>query len=176
MGALVLPGLFQMGADWFGSSPAQAPLARALQFVADLLDPYRTPGVLLALAVAAVRAPLLASAAEEAAGRFRPVLMDAALNLGANRGRARRLAVGQGLGAPPSVLVLTLVLAATSLAPALILAPTVESRTVAPAVLLLADGPGADLQRAAVLAICAVAVNLFALALAARRLDTRFSG
>ena len=68
--------------------------------MADLLDPYRTPVVLLALAVAAVRAPLLASAAEEAAGRFRPVLMDAALNLGANRGRVRRLAAGEGLGAP----------------------------------------------------------------------------
>jgi hypothetical protein len=62
----------------------------------------------------------------------------------------------------------TMALAATGLAPALILAPTSAARPVSPAILLLADQPG-GLTRAALLALGALVFNLTAFALANRR-------
>ena len=59
-------------------------------------------------------------------------------------------------------------LAVTSPAPALLLTPTLETRTLAPGALILADEPGGGLARAAALALAAIAVNLIALAAAAR--------
>ena len=81
----------------------------------------------------------------------------------------------RGLVAPPGLLILTFALAATDLAPALLLAPTVASRPLAPATLILADGPGDALQQAAVLATCGVAVNLAAFALSARHWSGRLT-
>jgi hypothetical protein len=59
-------------------------------------------------------------------------------------------------------------MAATNLAPALILAPVLAGQPAAPGVLLMADQPGDDRARAAALACCLLLVNLAALALAAR--------
>ena len=85
VGAVALPGLLLMGADTLPPST----LGRALRIVAILLDPYRTPGVLLVLAVAAVHVPLLAQTAEATREWPRAVLVDSALNLGASRAQAR---------------------------------------------------------------------------------------
>ena len=77
-------------------------------------------------------------------------------------------------------LALTFALAATNLAPALVLAPTAESRPLVPGVLILADEPGDGLARAATLASLALVVNLAAFTLAAGRgypsLGERFHG
>ena len=83
------------------------------------------------------------------------------------------------LGASRGAIVLTFALAATNLAPAILLAPTAESRPLAPGILILADEPGDALTRAATLASLAVFTNLVALSLAARRpevLVERFFG
>ncbi|MEA2633050.1 MAG: hypothetical protein QOE66_3269 [Chloroflexota bacterium] len=173
VGALVLPGLLHMGADWARAGDTRIALARGLQMLAGGLDPYRTPGVLLVLAVAAARLPFLARSVEHGWSRFRPALVDAASTLGATPRQARRTATGLWLGAAPAALVLTFALAATNLAPALVLAPTVESRPIAPGILILADEPGLALDRAADLACVAVAVNLAALALAATSRSVR---
>ena len=68
------------------------------------------------------------------------------------------MASGGALNASSGALWLTAALAVTSLAPALLLTPTLETRTVAPGVLILADEPGGGLARAAALAIAATAV------------------
>jgi len=171
VGALVLPEVLHMGADWarVSAGAGHEALARGAGLLAGGLDTYRTPGVLLALAVAAARLPFQTRAVEHGWSRFRPTLIDAALLLGARPRQARRTATGLWLGAAPSALFLTFALAATNLAPALVLAPTIESRPVAPAILILADEPGVALARAAALAAVALTVNLTALAFAATR-------
>jgi iron(III) transport system permease protein len=168
VGALVLPGLLQMGADTLRASGSRAILAWSLQTLADGLDPYRTPGVLLALGVATVWLPLVTRAVE--AGRIgsRRAMIEAAITLGATPARARRLPNGGRLGASVGALALAVSLAATNLAPALILATTSESRPVSPGVLVLADQPGEGRNRAAALATCALVANITAFAWAAR--------
>jgi hypothetical protein len=93
-------------------------------------------------------------------------LTEAAILLGASPRQSRRIASGHWLGAPPAALVLTFALAATNLAPALVLTPTAESRPLVPGTLNLADEPGDGIRRAAALAGLAVAVNLAAFTLA----------
>ena len=61
------------------------------------------------------------------------------------------------------VLALTLALAATNLAPALVLSPSIESRTMVPGTLILADEPGDGRPLAAALASVAIALNVLAL-------------
>ena len=173
VGALVLPEVLHLGADWAGASPGREALARAARGLAGGLDTYRTPGILLALAVAAARLPFLARSVEHGWSRFRPALIDAALLQGATSRQARRTATGLWLGAPPATLCLTFALAATNLAPALVLAPTIESRPLSPSVLILADEAGAGLDRAAALAAVAVTVNLAAWVLAATSRSVR---
>jgi hypothetical protein len=51
-------------------------------------------------------------------------------------------------------------LAATSLSPAILLAPTLESRPVGAAIVVLANQPGDARAQAAALALLAIAVNL----------------
>jgi iron(III) transport system permease protein len=168
VGALVLPGLLNSGVDLLRPLPVPERLVHGLQIVARDLDPDWLPGVLLALAVAAVRLPFLARTIEESRSLFRPVLIDAAVTLGASPGAGRRRAAGWLVGARGALL-LTFALAATNLAPALLLAPTAGSRPIAPGVLILADEPGDGLARASGLASLASVVNLGAFALAARR-------
>jgi ABC-type Fe3+ transport system permease subunit len=175
VGALVLPEVLSLGADWARVSPGAGheALARGAGLLAGALDTCRTPGVLLVLAVAAVRLPFQVRAVEYGWSRFRPTLVDAALLLGGAPRQARRTATGLWLGAAPGALFLTFALAATNLAPALVLAPTLECRPLAPAILILADEPGAAINRAAALAAVAIAINLAALTLAATRRTVR---
>ena len=171
VGALVLPEVLHMGADWarVSAGAGHEALARGAGLLAGALDTYRTPGVLLALAVAAARLPFQARAVEHGWSRFRPTLIDAALLLGARPRQARRTATGLWLGAAPSALFLTFALAATNLAPRWCWPPRSRAGPLAPAILILADEPGAALARAAALAAVALTVNLAALALAATR-------
>ena len=168
VGALTLPGLARLGAVLLGASGGHAATAGALGRLAGALDPDRTPGVLLVMAVVASRLPTLARGAVRGRDTSRPAPSDAALSLGASPRRAGRMASGGAFGGSAGALWLTVALAATSLAPALLLTPTLETRTVAPGVLILADEPGGGLARAGALAIAATAVNLVALAAASR--------
>lgn len=150
----LVPGLLAMAGDGL-AIPALVRLGSAL-------DPIRWPGWLLIAATAAVRLPTLARASDRAAIRSRPALVDAATSLGASRRRAIRLGGGRGPG--KGVLLLTFALASTSVVPALVLAPSMRTRPVGPALVLLAE----DRPRAAALALGSVALNLLALASARR--------
>jgi ABC-type Fe3+ transport system permease subunit len=168
VGALMVPVVLQFGADALRAAGSREAVAKGLQAMADGLDPFRTPGVLLVLGVAAVRLPLVVRAVEASHGASRRAMIEAAIVLGATPSRARRLASGGPLGASRGALALSAALAATSLAPSLVLATTSESRPVAPGVLILADEPGEGRRRAAALASCALAANVAAFAMAAR--------
>lgn len=165
VGALALPWLLRLGAAGMGSG---LDLGRSLEWLAAQLDLDRTPGVLLVLAVAAVRLPTLGRLARQVHPHGRDVRLEAARSLGASPAAARRASAPGWLGFPRGAVVLTAAFAATNLAPALVLAPTLRDAPAAPAIVLLADQPADGPERAAALAVCAIALNLIALAIAAR--------
>ncbi len=168
VGVLAVPGMLRMALDALRMSENRRPLWQVFEAVVDAFDPDRTPWVALIVAVGVVRLPLLARSALDRRRGLRPVLVDAAVSLGATRRQARRTLSGHWLGVPPTAAIVTLALASTNVAPALLLAPTAETRPLGPAVLSLANEPGGGRNRAAALASMAVVVNLATLALAAR--------
>jgi ABC-type molybdate transport system permease subunit len=91
---------------------------------------------------------------------------DAALLAGASRARAVRLSRPLPQARWFAGCFLAFSLAATNLTPALLFEPWIDGQTVAPAVLLLAVGSADARSQAAMLALCAIAVNLLALAIA----------
>lgn len=167
VGALALGWLVHLAVDWLRVGGRPGPLIAGFAFLRDGLDPARTPGILLTLAVAAASQSPLTHALLRIGHRSRDRLTDAAINLGANARQAHRAGLTGWFGIPPGVLVLTVVLAATSLSPALILTPTTEARPVTPGILILADEPGEARSTAAALAFCVIAANLSAFGLAA---------
>ncbi|HEX8203628.1 MAG TPA: Fe3+ ABC transporter permease [Isosphaeraceae bacterium] len=169
VGARMLPPLLGAWADALHAGRTASSLGEGLRRLAEVLDPYGTPGALLAWAVAVSLLPVLGRADGPDPRRTRRAQVDAARTLGASRRRARRTAAGSRLGSPVAAAwVLTAALAATNVAPALVLEPTTEAQTVGPALVLQADEPGGGLRRAAALACCALALNLAAFALVAR--------
>ncbi len=166
VGALAIPWLLVALA---GEAGADAGVARWLRALALELSPGRSPGLLLVVALAAGRLPMLAAAAELARSRARPVLEEAALVLGLPARRARRAGDGRWLGIVPGrPVVLALVLAATNLAPALVLTPYSERRTLAPAAFLLDLEAGGIDPRAAGPLAAILAANLLGFVIAAR--------
>ncbi len=165
VGALALPTVLRMAASLLSREPMPTWLAHAI----DLCDPIRTPGSALLLAVALARLPLVARAAADRRDRLRPVLIDAALTLGATSKAARKTLPGRWLGVAPASALLTFVLAATNVSPALILTPTAESRTIGPAIVTFVDQPGDGFARACILGSLAFAANLVVIAWSARR-------
>lgn len=175
VGALALPTLVEAAAGLAASAmPGSSVglwMASTLGRLAGVLDLDRTPGVLLVLAVATARSPLIVRSAVARCRRVRPSEIEAAVVLGATPGRARRALTGRWLlGVAPAAALLTFATAATSPVPALVLAPTAETRPVGPAILDLADSPDGspNLAHAAALATAALALNLSACALATR--------
>ena len=104
------------------------------------LSPGRSPGFLLVLALVAIHWPILASAAEVASNRIRPGRVEASRIMGMPEDRARQGGTGRRLGVVPILpACLAFFMATTSLAPALLLTPVSERRTLAPAVLGILD-------------------------------------
>jgi ABC-type Fe3+ transport system permease subunit len=164
VGALATPWLVAILADSSGGM-----VGRSLRWVALELSPARSPGLMLALALAAGMLPMLARGAELARGLIRPARVDAARVMGASDRRASRAGEGGGIGALPALpSLLALALASTNLSPALLLTPFSERRTLGPAVLrLVLDSDPVD-PRAVGLVATILAVNLLAFALASR--------
>jgi ABC-type Fe3+ transport system permease subunit len=169
VGVLALPRVVEMAADAWDASGSGVSVAPALHALIDLVDVDRAPGVALVLGVALAQLPLLARSALAHRRQIRPVLLEAAVSLGATPRASRRTLSGRWLGAAPAAAILTFALAATNAVPALLLAPTALSRPLGPAALILIDEPGGGRARAATLVSMAMAVNLVALAVAARR-------
>jgi iron(III) transport system permease protein len=168
VGALALPWVARLSAASLDSVGYGGAPAGALGVLAGALAPSRAPSVWLVIAVVATRQPFLARAVAASRARARWVLYDAAINLGATPRGARGRSLEGWFGASPGALLLTCALAATCLAPALVVAPSPESRPISPAVVILADTPGDGRTNAARLATVVVGFNVLALALAAR--------
>lgn len=169
VGASMVPLLLGAWADARHAGGTPSPLVEGLRGLADGLDPYRAPGILLGFAVATTLLPVLVRGVESGPGGSRRWQIEAARTLGASRRRARRTAAGPLLGSSVGAAwILTMALAATNVAPALVLSPTTAARPLGPALVTLADQPGGGLRRAAALACGALAVNLTAFALFAR--------
>ncbi|MFO0908537.1 MAG: Fe3+ ABC transporter permease [Isosphaeraceae bacterium] len=173
IGALSLPSLLATLAALLDPGGASGGvglthgLADALRSVSAWLDPGQTPGVLLVLGVAVARLFITSRSALERRHRLRPELVDAAVVVGATPGQARRKLSGRWfLGVSPAAAVVSLALAMTHPTPALVLAPTAETRPLGPAILLLARSEDRGLVHASALASVAVAINLAALAAA----------
>jgi ABC-type Fe3+ transport system permease subunit len=147
--------------------------AAGLPILAHGLDAYRTPGLTLLWAVVVVRLPLSLRAVAAVRECWHPRMLDAAVTLGATRRQARWSLFARLAG--PTLLragFLTAALAASSVGPALILAPTSASLTLGPAVLFLAENPDGA-PAAAALALLASAVNLLVLGCCAREIRSR---
>ncbi len=167
VGVLAIPEGLRMLGEMLPASTWRPSPAELLGSAADFFDVDRTSWAALIFAVALVRLPHLARSALARRRVISPVWIDAAVSLGASPREAHRVATGWSLGVPISSAVLAVALALTNVTPALLFTPTADVRTVGPAVLTVMDEPG-GLPRAATLALAAVAVNLVALAFAAR--------
>ncbi|HWE37196.1 MAG TPA: ABC transporter permease subunit [Isosphaeraceae bacterium] len=162
LGAWLVPWLLRLAAEGHGS------VGPTLRRLAGAIDPYRAPGLLLAVALVAVHLPRAARAAGRARRMQRPILIDAARTLGAARWRAR-LAAGPLTRSPlAAAWALTFARAAADTGPALLLLPLLDSQTLGPALLRLDALPDAS-RSAALLGLVAVLVQIPALAASARR-------
>ena len=165
VGVLAAPAVLRMAAGGAGETGLWPSVVGPL---ADVLDADRVPWVALVVAVGLARLPMLSRSALDRTRSVRPEGLDAAVTLGASPRRARRTLAGGRLGASPSAVFLTFALAATNVAPALLFAPTADTRPLGPAVLSLADEPDSGFPRASALALLGLALNLAALAPALR--------
>ena len=162
VGLLALPDLLRMMADALPASASRPSPAELIASAADSFDPDRTPRVGLIVAVALVGLPMLARSAVERRRSLRPILIDAAVSLGASAVEARRTSSRWSRWTPAEGF-FTFSLAASNVVPALLFAPTADSRPLGPAVLNLIDEPG-GFARASALALVAVVFNLAAFA------------
>jgi len=172
VGVLVVPWVLAALADLAvpgrGASASASWWAGGVGRVAAAIDPSRTPWVALVWATSAVGLPMLARSAADAARGGSADAADAARIYGAGARQARRLSAGRRVWWSPSSAVLAWALAASAVAPGLVLAPAADTRPAGPAALALADDPDDGRPRAAALALALIAANLAALALAAR--------
>lgn len=169
VGILALPGLLgTLATAAERAVPTRSGLAGFLAAVAVELDVARNPRAILAAAVALSVGSRLLPRWRLAAGA-NPLEtrtgLDAALLVGATRARARGLAALRPYRWAGAFLLAAL-LAATNLAPALLAATWADIRTMAPGLLVLADGPGDARLRASLLALGLLLLNLAALGLA----------
>ncbi len=180
MGGLVLGPVFGLVADWIdpgslGGPPVLRIISRGAAVLAGWFDPVRSPGVALVLVLAGLRLGSLARVDGFDPTRDEPLQArrEAAILLGASPGQARRIAGGGWLRVPIPALILSGALAASSLGPPLLLAPTLTTRPIASAALILSDQPDDGAAQSAALAFVGLGLNLAALGLAARRRSIR---
>ena len=171
VGLLALLWLAGLASSFLVDLGQWKPLAITLGQIATELGPFRNPWITLSFSVALSLVPRFLSfwqlGSDRDPSRFRwDSAVDAALLAGAFRARAIRLSRPLPLGRWFGGCLLVCSLAATNLTPALLFEPWIDGRTAAPASLLLAVGPADARSQAAMLALCAIAVNLLALAMA----------
>lgn len=152
---LCLPGLLAMLADALGWR--LAPLNRLVEWSRG--DGASLP--LLAMGVWLATAPVwLASRGRRGGATGATDSQFAAATLaGARRGRARRLALGAVRPARRRSAALLAIFAATNIAPAIVLATSIQDATIGPAVLFLNEWPGDGLAVASALALLIFGAN-----------------
>ena len=160
--------LLVVSLGWRGTGASVSRLALELQ-------PVRTPGLFLVASVCLAILPRRlmhrreATGLEEACARR----FDQAVLAGAGSRRATSLAQRVDWAIPAPTAVLWATLAATSITPAVLLAPSFASLPVGPGVVVLADQPESGRARASLLALVAIGVQLSVLGWVAARDRTR---
>jgi ABC-type Fe3+ transport system permease subunit len=166
---LSIPWLAELGALWLSGVRGGAAPSRLFLALASAIDPYRNAWPLLVISVVIVVAPALHSSWNAASRMIEArsfSALDAARVFGAPWLSRLRLLLARPRRALAGQFILAWALAATNLTPALLFVPWTEGMTISPGVLALAEGPGDARFQAAGLALCAVAINLAALAVA----------
>lgn len=173
LGVFLVPGLLDAVAALAGTRGGW--ISSGTRSLADLFDPYRSPWLVLVAATAVLRVPALRAAIAEArAGDDRDAL-DAARTLGASRWRAWVTTAAPAVSAIlAAALSVSIARAALDAAPALLLSRTMSARPVAVAIVGLAHEPGGP-RRAAVLALAALILPVFAWVVAGARRGQRVS-
>jgi ABC-type Fe3+ transport system permease subunit len=171
VGLLALPWLAGLAAAYLIDFERWRPLGNALGAIARELDPFDNPWLMLPCCVALALLPrwlgsLHGGAQADPARVASTSAIDAALLAGASRAWAVRLSKPLPSGRWLGRFFLAFSLAATNLTPALLFEPWADGRTIAPAVVIMATGAADARSLAAVLALCAIAMNLLALAIA----------
>jgi hypothetical protein len=167
VGILAIPWLAGLGAEKLGHLTGWERMSHSLEKLAEGLGPYRNPEILLAGSVLiVVGIPLLRTwwRSTEFDHIGNRTQFEAALIAGGTQARARLLAASLGWGRWLGWFVMVWGYAATNLAPALLFTPWMDGRTLLPAILALADTPDEGRLQAAALGLCALGVNLTALA------------
>ena len=171
VGVLAIPWLAALASTFLIDQGRLGSLAHALESFAAALDPLHSPWMISSCAIGLVLLPRFlwcwrTEPRTDSASPYAGSSFDAATIAGAARTRAIALAnYGRGRRLLGRFL-LVWVLATTNLTPALLFEPWMGGQSVAPTVVLLATGPGAIPAQAAALALCAIAANLVALAIA----------
>jgi iron(III) transport system permease protein len=171
VGVLAIPWLAALASAFLTDVGGWGPLAHALGSIAGAFEPRGRSLVTTSCAVALVflprffwccrREPLSETSSPRARSAF-----DSALLAGASRVLAIWLVNSRRVRRLIGWFSLVSVLAATNLTPALLFEPLTGGQCIAPTVVLLATGPGEIPARAGALALCAIAANVAALAVA----------
>jgi hypothetical protein len=170
VGFLAFPWLAGLASSYFVDLGRWRSLAVALGRISTELGPFRSPWIMMSFCVALSLVPRFLNSWQREARRGLSRVrsdsaFDAALLAGATRARAVRLSRPLPQARWFAGCFLACSLAATNLTPALLFEPWIDGQTVAPSVLLLAVGSADARSQAAMLALCAIAVNLLALAI-----------
>ncbi len=136
-----------------------------------VFDPFFLPGLLVFVGACLAFLPrrlavrLEPPGRDEASGRR----VDQIQVAGGGRGSAVRHVWRHARAIPLATMVLWGTLAATAVTPALVLAPTLESRPIGPGIVVLIDQPEDSRAQASALALAAIAFDLLALGWASAR-------
>ncbi len=168
VGVLAILSLADRLAHALRSGPGWSRPAAWLEEVCGWLDPYRSPSFLLFLGVCLAHLPArLASSWAPTACAKAARGIDQAVLAGTGGTRARRLALREGNARAARRIVLWATVAATSVAPAILLAPTIDRGPIGPGIIRLTSPPADPPAGAAGLALLALAANWIAVAVAA---------
>ena len=138
---------------------------RWMEHIATAFTPMFLPGFLVYVGACLACLPRRLTLREEPPGHDRATSrqIDELRIAGSGRGPAAWQVWRRARAIPLQRLVLWATLAATAVAPALILGPELESRTIGPGIVVLSDQPDDSCAEAAALALAVIAANLLAL-------------
>jgi hypothetical protein len=168
VGVLALLRLIDLSAAFVRTGSGGSESGVLLDTLSILLDPYGSPPFLLLLGTCLAYLPSRVAARDEQLVETEESArgVDQALVAGTRGNRARRLVFHAASARTARRIVLWATLAVTSIAPAILLAPTIDRCPVGPGIVLLASHSHHSPGRAAALAVIAIAANWAALALA----------
>jgi len=171
VGVLALGRSALLCSRFFVGSLEWTRLGLGMERIALAFDPFFLPGLLVFLGACLAFLPRWLAARPEPPGRDDATArrIDQIRLAGAGRGSAVWHVWRGARAIPLSRMVLWGTLVATAITPALVLAPTLESRPIGSGIVVLIDQPDDSRAQAASLALAAIALDLLALGWASAR-------